>query len=82
MKRNEAWKKRVIARYRAEILEKNLYVEDLMESGVVDRYFGHYACHQSFRTWLLTKSEFIKINRLISHQSAPSMGVEIVSRGK
>ena len=66
----------------AQITEKNLYVEDLMESGVVDRYFGHYACHQSFRTWLLTKSEFIKINRLISHQSAPSMGVEIVSRGK
>lgn len=54
-------------------------VEDLMLDGVVDSYFSAYVSGKSFKTWLVGKSEFAKIQQLIAHQSTPMMGVEIIS---
>jgi 5-(aminomethyl)-3-furanmethanol phosphate kinase len=53
-------------------------VESLMIDNVVDSYFGKYFTGMSFKTWLVSKNEFININQPITHQSRPAMGVEIV----
>ena len=54
-------------------------VEDLMLEGVVDAYFGMYFTGKPFKTWLVSKNEFININQVITHQSRPMIGVEIVA---
>jgi aspartokinase-like uncharacterized kinase len=54
-------------------------VEDLMLDGVVDSYFGAYSTGKSFKTWLVSKNEFVQINQAITHQSSPIIGVEIVA---
>jgi aspartokinase-like uncharacterized kinase len=54
-------------------------VEKLMLEGVVDSYFSVYSTGKSFKTWLVSKNEFININQVITHQSRPMIGVEIVA---
>jgi 5-(aminomethyl)-3-furanmethanol phosphate kinase len=54
-------------------------VESLMLDGVVDLYFGRHFTGKSFKTWLVSKSEFININQPITHQSTPMIGVEILA---
>ena len=54
-------------------------VEDLMLEGVVDAYFGMYFTGKPFKTWLVSKNEFININQAITHQSSPMVGVEVVA---
>ena len=54
-------------------------VEDLMLEGVVDAYFGMYFTEKPFKTWLVSKNEFININQAITHQSSPMVGVEVVA---
>lgn len=54
-------------------------VENLTLDGVVDPYFGEYSTGKSFKSWLVSKSEFININQVISHLSSPMIGVEIVA---
>ena len=71
----------LLVKSEAKVPDNQIYVEDLIESGTVDPYFARYGCNQSFKTWLLNKSEFININHLISHQSAPSMGTEVITKG-
>lgn len=57
---------------------KKIDVGNLMLDGVVDPYFGAYSTGKSFKTWLVTKSEFININQSIIHLSSPMVGVEVV----
>lgn len=54
-------------------------VENLTLDGVVDPYFGAYSTGKSFKTWLVSKNEFINLNHPITHQSIPMIGVEIVA---
>jgi aspartokinase-like uncharacterized kinase len=54
-------------------------VESLTVDGVVDACFGAYSTGKPFKTWLVSKNEFIKINQPITHQSSPTIGVEILS---
>ena len=54
-------------------------VRTLSLGGVVDTYFGAYSIGKSFKTWLVSKSEFINLNHPITHQSSPMIGVEIVA---
>ena len=58
---------------------EKIEVKDLMLDGVVDSYFSAYSTGKSFKTWLVSKNEFININQLITHQSRPMIGVEIVA---
>ncbi len=58
---------------------KKIDISDLMLDSVVDTYFGAYSTGKSFKTWLVSKSEFININQPISHLSSPMIGVEIVA---
>jgi aspartokinase-like uncharacterized kinase len=53
-------------------------VKDLIFEGVVDRCFESFIAQKTFKTWLVSKNEFININQLITHQFRPMMGVEIV----
>ena len=55
------------------------HLQSLIEEGVVDPYFGQYLAHQIFKTWLVGKDEFSKINSPITHQSRPMVGVEVIS---
>ena len=54
-------------------------VEGLMLEGVVDAYFGVFFTGKPFKTWLVSKNEFININQAITHQSGPMVGVEVVA---
>ena len=54
-------------------------VEGLMLEGVVDSYFGVFFTGKPFKTWLVSKNEFININQAITHQSSPMVGVEVVA---
>lgn len=54
-------------------------VEKLTLEGVVDPFFSTYASGKSFKSWLVSKSEFVHINQVISHLSNPVIGVEIVA---
>jgi 5-(aminomethyl)-3-furanmethanol phosphate kinase len=58
---------------------EKIEVKDLMLEGVVDSYFGAYSTGKSFKTWLVSKNEFMNINQVITHQSRPMIGVEIVA---
>lgn len=58
---------------------KKMDVRNLTLAGVVDPYFGAYSIGKSFKTWLVSKNEFVDINQAITHQSAPMIGVEIVA---
>lgn len=58
---------------------EKIEVKDLMLDGVVDSYFSAYSTGKSFKTWLVSKNEFININQVITHQSRPMIGVEIVA---
>jgi aspartokinase-like uncharacterized kinase len=54
-------------------------VKDLMFEGAVDHCFDSFIAQKPFKTWLVCKNEFIKINQSITHQFRPMMGVEIVT---
>lgn len=58
---------------------ENFEVEGLMLGGVVDAYFGVFFTGKPFKTWLVSKNEFISINQAITHQSSPMVGVEVVA---
>lgn len=58
---------------------KSLDVKALMSDGLVDSYFAAYSTGKSFKTWLVGKKDFVNINQTITHQSSPTIGVEIVS---
>jgi 5-(aminomethyl)-3-furanmethanol phosphate kinase len=54
-------------------------VKDLMFEGAVDPYFDSFIAQKPFKTWLVSKNEFININQSMTHQFRPMMGVEIVA---
>jgi aspartokinase-like uncharacterized kinase len=58
---------------------ETLDVKDLMFEGTVDPYFDSFIAQKPFKTWLVSKNEFININQSMTHQFKPMMGVEIVA---
>ena len=57
-------------------------VKDLMVDAVLDSYFSAYSTGRSFKTWLVSKNEFINIHHEITHHSRPMIGVEIVAESQ
>jgi len=70
----------LIVKSLTQITDAHMNLDSLIEAGWVDKCFAQYAAHQCFQVRLLTQQDYRHINHRITHQSAPPMGTEIITR--